>query len=172
MRAGSRTGGGGDGSRAGRRGRARIEVREVVHGQRQALRRWLQLDDGRRPLTILSADAGELREHTPGELAARVGEAGDPDRAARTALWLSSWLYRRAADAPQQQVLDWVAAAAAWAWHMHVLADAPPSGVLADALNRGQANRTRPPRTSSPVPAPASPGSCGACRSAPGREAT
>ncbi|WP_256098644.1 hypothetical protein [Streptomyces agglomeratus] len=43
----------------------RITVQEVTHGRQETLRRWLQLDNGRRQLAIITAELGGLREHTP-----------------------------------------------------------------------------------------------------------
>ncbi|WP_239769009.1 hypothetical protein [Streptomyces sp. CL12-4] len=48
---------------------ARIVVQEVVYGREEALRRWLDLDTGARPLAIVTTGPDGLREHTPGELA-------------------------------------------------------------------------------------------------------
>lgn len=48
---------------------ARITVQEVAYGREEALRRWLDLDTGVRPLAIVTTGPDVLREHTPGELA-------------------------------------------------------------------------------------------------------
>jgi hypothetical protein len=44
---------------------ARITVQEVAYGREEALRRWLDLDTGARPLAIVSTGPDGLREHTP-----------------------------------------------------------------------------------------------------------
>ncbi|MFJ5817339.1 hypothetical protein ACIQGT_26095 [Streptomyces sp. NPDC093108] len=111
----------------------RIEVQEIAHGRRETLRRWLQLDDGTRPLAIITADPGGLREHTPGELAAWLMHDPANDEARLTHL-LASWLYRRNTDAPQGLELGWIAAAAAWTCHMRALSSCPPPSVLTQAL--------------------------------------
>jgi hypothetical protein len=115
---------------------ARVAVDEVGRGMWETLRRWLQRDDGRRQLAIFGTDyRGELREYTPGELAANL--LGDPstDQAEFTHL-LSSWLHRRSAEAPLEE-LGWVTAAAAWASHMRAFTPTPPPPVLSRSLASG-----------------------------------
>jgi len=111
----------------------RIAVEEVTHGRQESLRRWLQLDDGVRQLAILTAEPGNLREHTPGELAAELMHDPGNDEARLTEM-MASWLYRRCAEAPQGLELGWVAAAAAWSCHMRALAGYPPPSVLGQSL--------------------------------------
>jgi hypothetical protein len=113
----------------------RITVQEVTRGRLDTLRRWLQLDDGRRHLAIIGADIDGLREYTPGELTAQLMHARIADEAEIAAL-LASWLYRRNAEAPQRQELGWVTAAAAWCYHMGAFASHPPLSVLSSALAR------------------------------------
>ncbi|MGW3333097.1 hypothetical protein ACWDF9_21435 [Streptomyces rubiginosohelvolus] len=113
----------------------RITLLETTRGEQETLRRWLRLDDGVRHLAILTAGAGGLREHTPGELAARLAHDPAGDEADLTGL-LADWLYRRNAEAPQGLELGWIAAAAAWTCHMRALADCPPPAVLARSLRR------------------------------------
>ncbi|MGW2937662.1 hypothetical protein ACWDA7_38960 [Streptomyces sp. NPDC001156] len=110
----------------------RVAVQEVCRGQAETLRRWLQLEDAERQVAIIAADGDELREYTPGELAASLVE--DPGTDAHVTGWLTSWLLRRNARAPQGVELGWVAASAAWTWHMRALADYPPRSVLSAAL--------------------------------------
>ncbi|WP_330342646.1 hypothetical protein [Streptomyces sp. NBC_00557] len=111
----------------------RITVHEVTHGRQETLRRWLQLDDGRRQLAIVSADAEGLREHTPGELAVQLMHDPDTDDAQLTQQ-LADWLYRRNIDADQALELGWIAAAAAWTCHMRDLSGFPPASVRARSL--------------------------------------
>ncbi|MFD5079520.1 hypothetical protein [Streptomyces sp. NPDC058371] len=111
----------------------RMEVQDVAHGRQEALRRWLQLDNGTRQLAIITAEPGGMREHTPGELAAHLMTDPDNDEARLTDL-LASWLYRRNAEASQGLELGWIAAAAAWTSHMRALAGYPPPVVLDQSL--------------------------------------
>ncbi|MFC8784942.1 hypothetical protein [Streptomyces nigra] len=113
----------------------RIALQEVTHGRAEALRRWLQLDDGVRHLAILTTEPGVLREHTPGELAAELmrDPAGDE---ARLSEQLAGWFHRRNAEAQQGLELGWIAAAAAWACHLRALAGCPPPSVLTPSLQR------------------------------------
>ncbi|WP_330335859.1 hypothetical protein [Streptomyces sp. NBC_00557] len=111
----------------------RITVHEVAHGRPETLRRWLQLDDGRRQLAIVTADAEGLHEHTPGELAVQLMHDPDTDGAQLTQQ-LADWLYRRNIDADQGLELGWIAAAAAWTCPMRDLAGYPPASVRARSL--------------------------------------
>ncbi|MEV4868515.1 hypothetical protein [Streptomyces syringium] len=111
----------------------RIAVQEITRGPQETLRRWLQLDNGTRPLAIVTTEPGGLFEHTPGELAAQLMHDPASDEARLTRL-LASWLYRRNADAPQGLELGWVAAAAAWTCHMRAFSSCPPPSVLAQSL--------------------------------------
>lgn len=113
----------------------RLTLEEVTHGPQETLRRWLQRDDGARTLTIVSAEPGSLREHTPGELAARLRDDPADDQTQLTGM-LADWLHRRGADAPQGLELGWVAAAAAWACHLRDLTGYPPPSVLRLSLER------------------------------------
>jgi hypothetical protein len=113
----------------------RISVQEVARGQRDTLRRWLQLDDGTRHLAIIGADGDGLREYTPGDLIEplmRPPAAADEELAEL----LASWLHKRSAEAPPHQELGWVAAAAAWCYHMGTFSSHPPLPVLSSALAR------------------------------------
>ncbi|MEU5973094.1 hypothetical protein [Streptomyces globisporus] len=122
----------------------RITLQETMRGEHEALRRWLRLDDGVRHLAILTAgEGGGLREHTPGELAARLLHDPDGDEAELTGL-LAGWLSRPNAEAPQGLDLGWIVAGAAWTCHMRALADCPPPAVLARSLRRAD-KPTRPP---------------------------
>ncbi|WP_318218844.1 hypothetical protein [Streptomyces sp. SCL15-6] len=110
---------------------ARITVQEVAYGREEALRRWLDLDTGARPLAIVTTDPSGLREHTPGELAVAclLHEADE----VRVTGQLADWLLKRSATAPQGQ-LRWSTATAAWACHMRALSDYPPPSVVPLAL--------------------------------------
>jgi hypothetical protein len=113
----------------------RVTVQEVARGQRDTLRRWLQLDDGTRHLAIIGADGDGLREYTPGDLTEplmRPPAAADEELAEL----LASWLHKRSAEAPPHQELGWVAAAAAWCYHMGTFSSHPPLPVLSSALAR------------------------------------
>ncbi|MCG8971511.1 hypothetical protein [Streptomyces sp. CL12-4] len=111
---------------------ARIVVQEVVYGREEALRRWLDLNTGARPLAIVTTGPDGLREHTPGELAvARLLHDTDEVRVTRQ---LADWLHRRSTTAPQGPGLGWSAATAAWACHMRALSDFPPPSVVPLAL--------------------------------------
>ncbi|MFG3207372.1 hypothetical protein [Streptomyces sp. NPDC048192] len=111
----------------------RITVHEVTHRRSETLRRWLQLDDGRRQLAIVTADADGLHEHTPGELAVQLMHDPDTDHAQLTQ-HLADWLYRRNIDADQGLELGWIAAATAWTCHLRDLAGYPPASVRARSL--------------------------------------
>ncbi|MEU5036066.1 hypothetical protein AB0G48_18190 [Streptomyces rubiginosohelvolus] len=112
----------------------RITLEETTRGEHETLRRWLLLDDGVRHLAILTAgEGGGLREHTPGELAARLLHDPAGDDAELTDL-LAGWLSRRNAEAPQGLDLGWIAAGAAWTCHMRALAASPPPSVLTRSL--------------------------------------
>ncbi|MGW6202100.1 hypothetical protein ACWF9B_00370 [Streptomyces sp. NPDC055089] len=113
----------------------RIVHEEVTHGRAETLRRWLQLDDGVRNLAILTAESRDLREHTPGELAAQLLHDPAADEA-RLTEQLATWLYRRNAEAPQGLELGWIAAAAAWTCHMRAWTGYPPPSVLDQSLER------------------------------------
>jgi hypothetical protein len=89
---------------------ARIIVQEVVYGREEALRRWLDLDTGARPLAIVTTGPDGLREHTPGELAvARLLHDTDEVRVTRQ---LADWLHKRSTTTPQSPDLGWSAASA------------------------------------------------------------
>ncbi|MEU3664326.1 hypothetical protein AB0E77_32005 [Streptomyces sp. NPDC032940] len=106
---------------------ARITVQEAAYGRQEALRRWLDLDTGARPLAIVTTGPDGLREHTPGELAvARLLHEADDTQLTRQ---LADWLHRRSSTAPQSVDAGWSAATAAWACHMRALATSrrPPS---------------------------------------------
>ncbi|MFD7861594.1 hypothetical protein [Streptomyces sp. NPDC059783] len=114
---------------------SRITSQDVTHGRAETLRRWLQLDDGVRHLAILTTESGTLREYTPGELAAELMH--DPaNNEARLTEQLTSWFYRRNAQAQQGLELGWIAAAAAWTCHMRALASYPPPSILTPSLER------------------------------------
>ncbi|MGZ2361687.1 hypothetical protein LRE75_34270 [Streptomyces sp. 372A] len=113
----------------------RITRQDVTHGRNETLRRWLQLDDGVRHLVILTIESDTLREHTPGELAAEMMHDPAVDEA-RLTEQLSSWFYRRNAEAQQGLEIGWIAAAAAWTCHMRALASYPPPSVLTPSLER------------------------------------
>lgn len=113
----------------------RIAREDVTHGRAETLHRWLQLDDGVRHLAILTTESGALREHTPGELAAELMHDPASDEA-RLTEQLTSWFYRRNAEAQQGLELGWIAAAAAWTCHMRALASYPPPSVLTPSLER------------------------------------
>ncbi|MFH8260523.1 hypothetical protein [Streptomyces roseolus] len=113
----------------------RIVSQDVTHGQAETLRRWLQLDDTVRHLAILTIESGVLREHTPGELAAKLMHDPGSDEA-RLTEQLAGWFYRRNAEAQQGLELGWIAAAAAWTCHMRALASYPPPSVLTPSLQR------------------------------------
>ncbi|MGP3953479.1 hypothetical protein [Streptomyces sp. 7N604] len=120
----------------------RLALEELVRGGPQAaLRRWIQLEDRQRQLAIIGADLntfGGLREYTPGELTAALLRDPATNEARVTSL-LSSWLYRRNAEAPQGLELGWIAAATAWACHMREFTSYPPPAVTAQALaNAGE----------------------------------
>ncbi|MFJ3214128.1 hypothetical protein [Streptomyces flaveolus] len=122
---------------------ARIAVEEVVYGREEALRRWLALDTGARPLAIVTTGPDGLREHTPGELAgALLLHEADEVRVTRQ---LADWLLKRSTTAPQGPGLGWSAATAAWACHMRALSDCtrPPSS----PSRSGPPGRTRAPRS-------------------------
>jgi hypothetical protein len=111
---------------------ARIVVQEVVYGREEALRRWLDLGTGARPLAIVTTGTDGLREHTPGELAvARLLHEADEVRVTRQ---LADWLHQRSTTAPQGPQLGWSAATAAWACHMRALSDYPPPSVVSLVL--------------------------------------
>jgi len=111
----------------------RLALEEIAHGPQAALRRWTQLENGQQQLAIIGSDLGVLREYTPGALAETL--MSDPQaNGAQLTVMLSSWLYRRNAEAPQGLELGWIAAAAAWACHMREFTAYPPSSVLAHAL--------------------------------------
>ncbi|WP_405416434.1 hypothetical protein [Streptomyces rubiginosohelvolus] len=113
----------------------RITLQETTRGEHETLRRWLLLDDGVRHLAILTAEeGGGLREHTPGELAARLLHDPAGDDAELTNL-LAGWLSRRNTEAPQGLDLGWIAAGAAWTCHMRALAASPPPSVLTRSLH-------------------------------------
>ncbi|MEU1596659.1 hypothetical protein ABZ468_28365 [Streptomyces sp. NPDC005708] len=117
----------------------RAAVQEVCRGRSQALRRWLQLEDGQRQLAIIAMDGDELREYTPGDLAAALA----PAREERVPNWLGRWLVRRYFEAPPDEEA-WTAVAAAWTCHMRALADNPPPAVLSEVLDRaGEDQATR-----------------------------
>ncbi|MER7196170.1 hypothetical protein, partial [Streptomyces flaveolus] len=108
-------------------------VQEVAYGREEALRRWLDLDTGARPLAIVTTDPGGLREHTPGELAvARLLHDTDEGRVTRQ---LADWLHRRSSTAPHGVDAGWSAATAAWTCHMRALSDYPPPSVVPLALS-------------------------------------
>ncbi|MER5888050.1 hypothetical protein ABT160_29885 [Streptomyces sp. NPDC001941] len=113
----------------------RIRQEDLTRGRAATLRRWLELDEGTRPLAILSSERGVLREHTPGELAAALMRDLTGDEA-RLGEQLAGWFSRRNALAPQGLEDGWIAAAAAWTCHMRLLGGYPPPSVLAASLQR------------------------------------
>jgi hypothetical protein len=112
----------------------RAALQEVCQGPLETLRRWLHWEDGRRQITILTADQDELREVTPGELAADL--VRDPASDAQITDWLGGWLYRRYAQASEGLELGWMTASAAWTCHMRALSGYPPASVLGRALEQ------------------------------------
>ncbi|MFE8941132.1 hypothetical protein ACFYNX_27120 [Streptomyces sp. NPDC007872] len=110
-----------------------IRLREVTRGRAEALSRWLRLEDGTRHLAVLSVQAGVLREHTPGELAADLMRDPVTDEARLTGQ-LADWFSRKHTDAAQGLELGWVAAATAWVCHMRALTGYPPPAVLSPSL--------------------------------------
>jgi hypothetical protein len=112
--------------------RRRLALEEIAQGPQAALRRWMQVEDGQRQLAIIGADLGALREYTPGVLVTTL--LRDPQTEAQLTGMLSSWLYRRNAEAPQGLELGWITAAAAWAFHMREFTVFPPPSVLAQTL--------------------------------------
>ncbi|WP_225650894.1 hypothetical protein [Streptomyces solaniscabiei] len=111
----------------------RLTVQEVTYGREEALRRWLDLDTGARPLAIVTTGPDGLREHTPGELAgARLLHQADDPWLTRQ---LAGWLHRRSTTAPQGADAGWSTATAAWTCHMRALSDYPPPSVVSLALS-------------------------------------
>ncbi|WP_331725294.1 hypothetical protein [Streptomyces zaomyceticus] len=124
---------------------SRIRLQEITHGRAETLRRWLQTEDGTTHLAILTAQAGVLREHTPGELAADLLRDPATDEARLTgqlADWFSRknarahWFSRENTRAQQGLELGWITAAAAWTCHMRALTSYPPPSVLNPSLER------------------------------------
>ncbi|WP_327309725.1 hypothetical protein OG730_41470 (plasmid) [Streptomyces sp. NBC_01298] len=108
-----------------------VSVLQVCQGRREALLRWLELDDGEGQLALVTTGQAPA-EHTPGELAARLlrdSASGD----AELLQAISRWFSRRFAPGPQSMEAGWAAAAAAWTCHMRALADVPLTAVLSAA---------------------------------------
>ncbi|MFD6471091.1 hypothetical protein [Streptomyces goshikiensis] len=111
-----------------------VSVLQVCGGRREALLRWLELDDAEGQLALVSTGEGPV-EHTPGELAARVLQDSAPGDAELVEA-MGHWFTRRFGPQPQSPEAGWAAAAAAWTCHMRALADLPLPAVLSAARDR------------------------------------
>ncbi|WP_326581611.1 hypothetical protein OIE69_44510 (plasmid) [Actinacidiphila glaucinigra] len=108
----------------------RLTLAGMAPGPLEALRRWMELDDGRQHLVLLArSPEGNVREYTPGELATYLGE----EHREQLNELLGAWMAKRAAAVPRagEQVL---AAAAAWALHWRELVGSPPMPILEAAI--------------------------------------